>query len=566
MLASGAGIVAIGIVRTVRDREAVERELRGEVERGARSAALALADALRSGTFTEFAQEDGRLRIEKGRVVGAASRATSREETTVATGTVLDEARRAEFGQADRSAARALLTAALGSAPEPGPLVLALAWLEDRAADTKARDTWLADPRLPRTASAALLVARSQRTFTDWQVEALQRLAPDEALAVLDHLCTSAPGVVAAAAALRERFAFRAVREQAVRVLEDRASTDGPVVARIGEHLLLGRLDHGTGDADLCAARPLLAALAARSPVPWTGTPVLAQEAKDDSVVAIPGVVAIALPDTTAGLAPPANRTLGLLAVLVATFVLGGAFAFRALRRESRAMAARAEFLTSVTHELKTPLAGIRLLAEVLEEGRVASEDKRAEYHHRIAAETMRLTTLIENVLDLGRIERGERAYDLRTTDLREIVREVHGLFEVVAERDGLGVTLVTDATPALARVDRGALAQTLWNLLDNARKYARDGGPIALTQAAGIVTVRDHGPGVEVAERERIFAKFTRGARQQDGSVPGLGLGLHLARAIAEAHGGTLLCRAPADGGPGAEFVLTLPPAGGEP
>ena len=121
-------------------------------------------------------------------------------------------------------------------------------------------------------------------------------------------------------------------------------------------------------------------------------------------------------------------------------------------------------------------------------------------------------------------------------------------------------VELDLDPGVVIARVDRGAIAQALWNLLDNARKYALAGKAVVLTQRGGRIAVRDFGTGVPEKEREAVFAKFTRGTDQRDGSVPGLGLGLHLARAIALAHGGGLVCRAPGDGGAGSEFVLTLP------
>jgi signal transduction histidine kinase len=296
-----------------------------------------------------------------------------------------------------------------------------------------------------------------------------------------------------------------------------------------------------------------LAALRRQSSLAGSGELTTRAE-REDAIPALDGALFV-LP------APPGAPALGgplglgsLLLALALCFAFGSFFAIRALRRESAAMTARAEFLTSVTHELRTPLAGIRLLAEMLDEGRVP-EDKRAEYHRMIASETLRLSSLIENVLDLGRIERGERAYDLRVHDLGAIVREVSELFELVAARDRITLQVASNATEA--QVDRGACVQALLNVLDNARKYAAAGQRIEITQEGNEVVVRDFGPGVPAGERERIFARFQRGTAQQDGSVPGLGLGLHLARAIMVAHGGTLACEAPRDGGPGAAFVF---------
>jgi len=267
---------------------------------------------------------------------------------------------------------------------------------------------------------------------------------------------------------------------------------------------------------------------------------------------------------------PPlfARPAAALAAVLTLAFVFAGSalFAVRALRQQAAAVRTRAEFLTMVTHELKTPLAAIRLLGEMLVEGRVPAGRER-EYYGLLAGEAARLSMLIENVLDLGRMERGERAYDLRPTDLAEVVRESVALFAPVAQRDGVELALYEGAPRAVAPADRGALLQALLNVLDNARKYAAAGRRIAVTTAARgasfEVALRDFGPGVADDEREAIFDRFRRGARHAHGAVPGVGLGLHLAQQIARRHGGELRCARPADG-PGAVFTFTLPCAEG--
>jgi signal transduction histidine kinase len=247
-------------------------------------------------------------------------------------------------------------------------------------------------------------------------------------------------------------------------------------------------------------------------------------------------------------------------AVLVAVFGLAMASQFRASRREADAVRAQADFLTTVTHELKTPLASIRLLADMLAERRAAGRE--VEYYGMLASETARLSMLIENVLDLGRIERGERIYDLRSLDFAAVVAETAALFAPQAERAGIDLQVQARDGALPVRADRSGLVQALLNVLDNARKYGggdrlelrlwRDGGNAHFA-------VRDFGPGVPADERERIFERFVRGREQAHGSVPGVGIGLYLARAIVQRLGGDLRCGAPA-GGPGAEFTFTLP------
>ncbi|MCA8973206.1 MAG: HAMP domain-containing histidine kinase [Planctomycetes bacterium] len=248
------------------------------------------------------------------------------------------------------------------------------------------------------------------------------------------------------------------------------------------------------------------------------------------------------------------------LALLVA-FGLTVAQSLRATRREAAAVRAQAEFLTTVTHELKTPLASIRLLGEMLVEGRAAGRER--EYYRMLAGEAGRLSMLIENVLDLGRLERGERAYDLRTADVAAITAATVSLVEPLLQQGGSGITIRRQAgCELMARVDRAALAQALISVFDNARKYGKGPVEVGLSCADEIILieVRDRGPGVPAADRERIFARFTRGAAHAHGSVPGVGIGLYLARTIARRLGGDLTCDPPADGGVGARFTFALP------
>src|SRR5262249_11514075 len=155
-------------------------------------------------------------------------------------------------------------------------------------------------------------------------------------------------------------------------------------------------------------------------------------------------------------------------------------------------------------------------------------------------------------------------AYDVRDGDLAEVVRQAVALIAPVAGRDGVEVTLREGMAHAPARIDRGALLQALLNVLDNARKYAAAGQRIEVSTGregdALCIVVRDHGPGVPTGERESIFGRFRRGEQHRHGSIPGVGLGLYLARQICERHGGALACAVPDDGGKGAQFAFTLP------
>lgn len=215
----------------------------------------------------------------------------------------------------------------------------------------------------------------------------------------------------------------------------------------------------------------------------------------------------------------------------------------RAARREVAAARTQTEFLTTVTHELKTPLAGIRLLGEMLAEGRARGREQ--DYYRMLAGEAERLSLLIQNVLDLGRIERGERAYDLRPHDVGELVRATLAWFAPLAQQAGLVVDVSLPEGPCPVQIDRDAFVQALVAVLDNARKYGASGGRIDVLVAtqprALVVAVRDRGPGVPAAESERVFERFVRGEAHRHGSTPGVGIGLYLARTIARRLGGEL-------------------------
>jgi len=291
-------------------------------------------------------------------------------------------------------------------------------------------------------------------------------------------------------------------------------------------------------------------------PLPWSF--VLAGDV-GQTFAGLPGVGGITTPPRSSVWLQPALIG-GLLVVLALAFSGAIRLRLRAARAEVAAVRTQSEFLTTVTHELKTPLAAIRLLGEMLADGRARGRE--ADYYRMLAAEAARLSMLIENVLDLGRLEREERAYDLREVAVDEVVDETLSLFAPVAERDGAGVVR-GPAGEAVVRVDRAALVQALVAVLDNARKYGSKAPVEVSTRCDGgraAIDVRDHGPGVPVAERDRIFERFVRGSLHAHGSTPGVGIGLYLARSIARRLGGDLVVGDPLDGGPGARFTFWLP------
>jgi signal transduction histidine kinase len=229
----------------------------------------------------------------------------------------------------------------------------------------------------------------------------------------------------------------------------------------------------------------------------------------------------------------------------------------------ARAVRLRDEFLAAAAHELKTPVAGLRLCAQLLLRRRTTADavdpDRLDRALRTIDGQSHRLARLVERLLDLARIEAGGLAIKPQPVELGPLVRAVARAVQQGAPRHAIAVAA---AEPVNARVDPARFAQVLADLLDNAVKFSPAGGAIDVTvgtDSAGeaLVAVRDHGLGVAPEERVGLFDRFHRA---HGGHLGGLGLGLHLSREIVERHGGRIAVEHPADGG--TRFVVTVPSA----
>jgi signal transduction histidine kinase len=243
----------------------------------------------------------------------------------------------------------------------------------------------------------------------------------------------------------------------------------------------------------------------------------------------------------------------------------GLALVWANVRRELRLSRLKSDFVANVSHELKTPLALIRLFAETLELGRVPTEEKKQQYHRIINKESRRLTQLINNILDFSRIEAGRKEYRPVRTDLAAVVRDVVDAYRFQIEQQGFALRVdVAEDLPEM-ELDPEALSQALINLLNNAIKYSPDEKSIAVSaRRAGdrvLVSVADHGIGIPKAEQKRIFEKFYRAESSVVHTTKGSGLGLALVQHITEAHGGNVeVTSAP---GEGSTFTLSFPVRG---
>jgi signal transduction histidine kinase len=256
----------------------------------------------------------------------------------------------------------------------------------------------------------------------------------------------------------------------------------------------------------------------------------------------------------------PASRLPQTIALLVLTLVLGTG-ALLLLRREQQLARLRDDFVSSVSHELRTPLTQIRVMGELLADNGFKSEPEAERAREVIRREALRLTNLVDNVLQFARMRRGPQALAARTLPLGEVITEAcEALVPLSASRR---VTLDVQVRDDIRVVgDRDAVVQILRNLLENAIKYGPEGQTVRVAAEAGEgvarVAVEDQGPGVPASERERIWQPYQRLARDRKAAGAGTGLGLSVVAELARLLRGRAWVE-DATGG-GARFVVEVP------
>jgi signal transduction histidine kinase len=223
----------------------------------------------------------------------------------------------------------------------------------------------------------------------------------------------------------------------------------------------------------------------------------------------------------------------------------------------------RAAFVAAVTHELRTPLTTFRMYAEMLAGGMVPAE-RQPTYLETLRAEADRLAHLVENVLQYARLERGRNHAPRETIAAGELTQRVSSRLRSRAEEAGLQLQVAEDAQEARVRTDVGAFEQILFNLVDNACKYAAHCADkrlhleVAEEPRQVVWRFSDHGPGIPQASRKRLFQPFTKSVHEAAATAPGVGLGLALSRRLAKELGGEL--RLETSGSEGTVFALRLP------
>ena len=234
-------------------------------------------------------------------------------------------------------------------------------------------------------------------------------------------------------------------------------------------------------------------------------------------------------------------------------------------RDQMRLNEMKSNLVSSVSHELRAPIAAVRLMAESLESGRVDGAEKQKDYYRLIVRECSRLSSLVENVLDFSRIDQGRKQYHFEPVDAPALLRHTVMLMEPGAAERQVGLRLV-DPPAEFENLqpswDSEAVEQSLVNLIDNAVKHSSAGGQVRveveLLPAAVRLWVIDQGPGIPADEHGKIFDLFYRYGSELRRETEGAGIGLSIVKHVAEAHGGRVIVESAV--GQGSRFGLELP------
>lgn len=271
-----------------------------------------------------------------------------------------------------------------------------------------------------------------------------------------------------------------------------------------------------------------------------------------------------ALEAVTADLDAELGWQVAALVALLAVALLAAVLIVNATRRAEALSRQKSAFVSAVSHELRTPLTTLRMHAEMLDQDMV-SEERRPKVHRELVHESVRLARLVDNVLSLSKLEEGRRRLAPEDGDLRAHVHEVVESQRARVEERGFTLTGPDHDEPLEALFDRQAVEQIVTNLIENAVKYGR-GDELVIDVAvepregAPTLLVRDRGPGVPEAEREKVFERFHRVDREETAHAPGTGIGLSLVAELAAAHGGDASVHAREGGG--CEVRVRLGPA----
>ena len=222
----------------------------------------------------------------------------------------------------------------------------------------------------------------------------------------------------------------------------------------------------------------------------------------------------------------------------------------------------QSDFVSIVSHEFKSPLTAVRQIAEMLQSGKVSSEERRRRYYDVLVEQSERLSLLIDRVLDFAVMDSGHHTFDVQPVDVGPFLETLVSRVQQRVSHEGFVVRTEIDPSLPTVVLDADAIGQAVTNLIDNGIKYSGDSKEIVVRGFAEnghvVIAVQDFGIGLDPKDRARVFERFYRGGNELTRSIKGTGLGLTLVKQIVEGHGGRV--DAESEPGRGSTFLIRLP------
>lgn len=248
-----------------------------------------------------------------------------------------------------------------------------------------------------------------------------------------------------------------------------------------------------------------------------------------------------------------------LIALLM---ILGFVFVMYSLNTELRLNKLKSDFISNVSHDLKSPLTSIRMMTEMLYHKRVETEERKSAYYSAMLEESTHLSHLLDNILDFSRMEDDRRKYDFINLDLNELILRFLESTRGRLTEPGFDIRYNCPDPVPLIPVDKDAILQVIYNIVDNAIKFSGTSRQIDINLVSQndelILCVKDYGIGIPIKDQEKIFDRFYRGFEPQRLGIKGSGIGLTIVKKIVEAHRGTIDIES--EVGKGSMVVVRLP------
>jgi signal transduction histidine kinase len=248
--------------------------------------------------------------------------------------------------------------------------------------------------------------------------------------------------------------------------------------------------------------------------------------------------------------------------LIAGILIFGLILTVRTVSRELELARMKSDFVSTISHEFKSPLTSIRQLAEMLQSGRVPSEERRQKYYDVLLEQSERLSLLTENVLNFAKMEEGRKEFIFEETDIKSLLEDLVSSIQERVRHAGFDIRLDVENSLPSIKADRDAIMQAVNNLIDNAIKYS---GKMKRIEVKAYkedqylaVTVKDFGIGIQKEDRDKIFDRFYRGGDELTRTVKGSGLGLTLVKKIVEAHHGSVQIKSEPE--QGSTFSIRLP------